>query len=249
MNVAATSLEGHQAYLQALNRALRVGLVVSLVVHAALAGLLPSPFHHDHPLPRALQVDLVEAPTPPPPAEPAKPPSVESPAPMPTAPAARPKPEAARSHKQVAPTVRETEPLLTHAEPERAVTSVPVSPEAPAAQEESAATPSAIAKEAGADAGPIAPPSFRAGYLRNPEPRYPTASRRLGEQGTVQLRVLVSAEGHTVHVDVHRSSGFPRLDEAAAVAVRDWRFVPAQRGTTPVEAHVIVPIVFRLEGG
>ena len=97
------------------------------------------------------------------------------------------------------------------------------------------------------EAVPETPPSFRAAYLRNPEPAYPTPSRRLGEQGTVQLRVLVSADGHATHVDIHRSSGFPRLDEAAAQAVREWRFVPAKRGATAVEAQVIVPIVFRLE--
>ncbi len=63
----------------------------------------------------------------------------------------------------------------------------------------------------------------------------------------MQLRVLVSAEGRPAQVDVHRSSSYPRLDEAAVAAVRAWRFVPAKRGEAAIEAHVIVPIVFRLE--
>jgi protein TonB len=203
-------------------------------------------------------VDLVEVPVPSP--EPARPPAVESPAPLPVVPAAQPKPEPTRSHKPVtepkrarerpaavpAPTMS-AERLLTHADPDRAVTSVPVPQEQPANQEKTAANPPASTKEAGADSGPVTPPSFRAGYLHNPEPSYPTASRRLGEEGTVQLRVLVSPEGQPVRIDVHRSSGHSRLDEAATAAVRDWRFVPAKRGTTPVEAHVIVPIVFKLE--
>jgi protein TonB len=259
MNVAATSLEGHQAYLQALNRALRIGLVASLAVHAALAGLLPSPFHHDHPLPQTLEVDLVEEP-PRPQREESKP-SIEPPAALPLKSAASSKPEPVRNHRAVADpkpvreqpvarvtsTVRAPEHLLTHAEPEKAVTAVPVATEGTDTEEKPAATASTVAKDVGAEAGPETPPSFRAGYLRNPEPQYPSASRRLGEQGTVQLRVLVSADGHAAHVDVHRSSGFPRLDEAGAAAVREWRFVPAKRGTTPVEAHVIVPIVFKLE--
>jgi protein TonB len=125
--------------------------------------------------------------------------------------------------------------------PEQALTAVP----AGETKEEKPAAP-AVKAESG-DAGLVAPPSFRAGYLRNPEPTYPTASRRLGEEGTVQLRVVVSVEGNPVRVDMHRSSGHPRLDEAAAAAVREWRFGPAKRGTTAVEATVIVPIVFRLE--
>jgi protein TonB len=258
MSVSTSRLDGHERYLHGLDRALRVAIVASLAVHLAFLSLLPSPFHHPHPALRTLEVDLVEAPVPLP--ELPQPPAVESPAALPVVPAARPKPEPTRMHKPVAEPkpVRERttvvpaptaspERLLTHADPDKAVTSIPVPQEAPANQEKAAANPPASTKEAGADSGPQTPPSFRAGYLRNPEPPYPTTSRRLGEEGTVQLRVVVSAEGQPVSVDVHRSSGHPRLDEAAAAAVRAWRFVPARRGDTPIEAAVIVPIVFRLE--
>ena len=60
------------------------------------------------------------------------------------------------------------------------------------------------------------------------------------------LKVLVSADGTAKRVQIERSSGFPRLDEAAHDAVHQWRFVPARRGTEPIEDWVIVPIVFRL---
>jgi protein TonB len=43
----------------------------------------------------------------------------------------------------------------------------------------------------------------------------PLASRRLGEQGLVQLRVLVGVDGLPRQVSVQRSSGFARLDEQA----------------------------------
>ncbi len=85
-------------------------------------------------------------------------------------------------------------------------------------------------------------------YQRNPPPRYPLAARRNGDQGIVMLRVLVSAEGLPVRVEVDRSSGFLPLDDAAADAVRDWRFVPARRGDRNVEDWVRVPVEFRLEG-
>lgn len=259
MSTATACRDGHEAYLQALDRALRVGILASLVVHAVLAGLLPSPFHHEHPLPPTLEVALVEVP-PAPPAPSAAEPQLEPPAAsLPVAPPAAAKPAPPRRAKSPQPPRRvrapvavaalpptsEAEHVLTHAEPEKAVAAVPAPPAGAEMRDERPAA--AQAKAESSDAGPVAPPSFRAGYLDNPEPVYPTASRRLGEEGTVQLRVLVSTAGQPVRVDVHRSSSHPRLDEAAAAAVRQWRFVPAKRGATPVEATVIVPIVFRLE--
>jgi protein TonB len=89
---------------------------------------------------------------------------------------------------------------------------------------------------------------FDADYLRNPAPVYPPMSRRRGEQGEVRLLVAVSAAGVPERIEIRHSSGYPRLDEAAARAVREWRFVPARRGDRPVAASVVVPVVFRLEG-
>ena len=86
-----------------------------------------------------------------------------------------------------------------------------------------------------------------AAYLHNPKPVYPVASRRLGEEGRVLLRVRVSAHGLPAEVDVKQSSGFPRLDEAARAAVERWRFVPARQGTEAVEASVLVPLHFSLD--
>ncbi|PKO55172.1 MAG: energy transducer TonB, partial [Betaproteobacteria bacterium HGW-Betaproteobacteria-21] len=43
-------------------------------------------------------------------------------------------------------------------------------------------------------------------------------------------------------------SGSERLDEAARNAVSRWRFVPARQGERAIEASVLVPIIFKLEG-
>jgi len=91
------------------------------------------------------------------------------------------------------------------------------------------------------------PPRFSASYLQNPAPRYPLAARRAGEQGTVTLKVMVTREGLPQRVKVEQTSGSSRLDAAALDAVRQWRFVPARRGATPVDSWVLVPVVFRLE--
>ena len=94
---------------------------------------------------------------------------------------------------------------------------------------------------------PVVPPSFNAAYLDNPKPVYPVAARRMEEQGTVVLRVYVSATGTPERVQVHSSSGSPRLDHAAREAVQGWKFIPARRGQEPVPAWIAVPIVFSLK--
>ena len=94
---------------------------------------------------------------------------------------------------------------------------------------------------------PSTPPSAAA-YLNNPEPAYPARARREGLEGTVALNILVSKEGRPERVEIKQSSGAAILDNAALEAVRQWRFAPAKRAGDPVEAWVIVPLVFRLDG-
>jgi protein TonB len=115
--------------------------------------------------------------------------------------------------------------------PAPVVRSVPAPPPAPAVVET-----------------PATQPLFAADYLRNPKPRYPLLSRRMGEEGLVTLRVLVTAAGEPRQVELKESCGFPRLDQAAQDVVRSWRFVPAKRGESPVDAWVVVPIRFTLKG-
>ena len=115
--------------------------------------------------------------------------------------------------------------------------STPTAPAAPAAP----AAPSAARAET------VTPPSFSAAYLRNPPPAYPAAARRNGEEGTVTLRVLVSAEGSPTRIELERSSGSRLLDAAAIEAVRGWRFQPARRGSQAIEDWALVPLRFRLD--
>jgi protein TonB len=98
------------------------------------------------------------------------------------------------------------------------------------------------------EAPQITPPAFNAAYLQNPAPRYPLMARRRGEQGTVTLRVLVTRDGIPARVSVERTSGSGHLDSAALETVKTWRFTPARAGSEPIEAWVLVPVVFRLEG-
>jgi protein TonB len=94
----------------------------------------------------------------------------------------------------------------------------------------------------------IEPPRFGVAYLNNPAPAYPPISRRLGEQGRVMLKVLVSAAGEPQSVALETGSGSDRLDQAAIEAVKQWRFVPAKRNGQSLSAYVLVPLKFVLRG-
>jgi protein TonB len=72
-------------------------------------------------------------------------------------------------------------------------------------------------------------------------------SIRLLEQGTVILQVLVKSDGTAGSVEVKSSSGYPRLDEAASNAVKNWRFVAAVVDGKAVDETYEVPIPFKLQ--
>jgi len=93
----------------------------------------------------------------------------------------------------------------------------------------------------------IEEPRFGVAYLKNPEPSYPALSRRLGEQGRVLMRVLVSVSGEAETVTIESSSGSSRLDQAAMEAVKKWQFIPAKKNKQPISAYVLVPIKFSLD--
>ena len=88
---------------------------------------------------------------------------------------------------------------------------------------------------------------YNSKYLRNPPPSYPDMSRRMKEEGTVLLQVVVTAEGRAGDVKLAKSSGSERLDQAAIKAVKRWRFVPAKRGDQAIQSTVNVPVQFSLK--
>ncbi|MBN3816941.1 energy transducer TonB, partial [Paraburkholderia sp. Se-20369] len=90
-------------------------------------------------------------------------------------------------------------------------------------------------------------PDGDADYLRNPAPAYPAIAQDYGWQGKVVLHVHVLANGTPDSIQLRSSSGHRVLDDAAIAAVRRWSFVPAKRGTTPVDGWVDVPLNFQLD--
>lgn len=93
----------------------------------------------------------------------------------------------------------------------------------------------------------IEPPAPRA---QGCVPVYPEQSLQANEQGTTVLRMWLSASGEVERTEVEKSSGFPRLDRAAAVglAACKFRVQPAADGRAHV-SPVLVEYVWRLVDG
>lgn len=68
----------------------------------------------------------------------------------------------------------------------------------------------------------------------------------MGYQGTVELEVLVVADGTVGEARLAGSSGYPQLDGAALAAVRGWRFEPGTREGEKVAQWIKVPVNFSL---
>lgn len=148
------------------------------------------------------------------------------------------------------PTPKPPTPLPTLVTTPRPTLSAMAAPPVEDKPREATPQPSPAAPSPAAAApGPVTtPPNFTAAYLNNPGPQYPIASRRLREEGTVRLKVLVNAAGAAEQVLIDRSSGYANLDNAAADIVKKrWRFVPAKQGDKAVSAWVAIPMAFELK--
>jgi protein TonB len=80
------------------------------------------------------------------------------------------------------------------------------------------------------------------------KPDYPPVSRRLGQEGTVVLQLYILETGRVGDAKVERTSGFPKLDEAAvAHAKKAWRFKPATENGKAVPIWFSFRVKFTLD--
>jgi protein TonB len=125
---------------------------------------------------------------------------------------------------------------------------VPVAPPAPAVAAAPAAAP--IAPPPAPVAPPPAPKVIPASAVQYLEPialEYPRLSKRNGETGRVLIRVYIDEAGLAKNLQVNRSSGHPRLDEAALAAIQKARFKPYTENGQPVAGWAVIPLEFELE--
>ena len=254
---------------------LPLSLLLSLLIHGTFWWLSQRQEMAPETLPKpkaALDVLLLPAPSPSPPAA-----SLEPAPPKPNVTVAPPKPQPPKRVPSSEPAKRPLPRKPLEEDPNRFVPSkpkvtkppqeAPVPPlerpvqeksdvpkkasETDARPKESAPSntpskPSATPKDQTAGSGAYEGPKANAAYLHNPKPLYPAMAKRRQWEGKVILKVKVLASGAASEVSIQTSSGHEILDEAALDAVRQWHFVPAKRGGQPVDSLVNVPINFNL---
>lgn len=79
------------------------------------------------------------------------------------------------------------------------------------------------------------------------KPPYPSASKRMEEEGTVALRFLVGVDGKVIQSEIEKSSGFQRLDEAARTSLSKCHFKPATVDGKAEQAWANIRYTWRLE--
>ena len=217
--------------LQAPPKRKLIGLVGVVVLHALLfwaiqAGLTRTVIQK---MPTVVQALLLEEKRPETPPSPPLPPTPPSPP---------------------APTPPKTTPLPPAFVPPADTPAPTAAPNAIAAV---TATPSAAAPAPATVTAPTAPPRAPARTVASvnmaqcEKPDYPSASRRMEEEGTVSLRFPVGADGKVIQSEVEKSSGYKRLDEAARAGLSKCQFKPAMVDGKPEQAWASIKYTWRLE--
>lgn len=177
---------------------------------------------------------------------PAPPAPIPAPAKPAIQPQTKPEPKPQPQAKPVSPQVQPA-PVLSPTAPSDAAPIVPSAAPAPAPATPAVSPAGNQRPAANATAAAVVLPSTSADYLNNPAPPYPRQSKRLGEEGTVVIRVLITAEGRAEKAEIRTSSGYARLDDTALTTVKAWRFVPGKRNGLPEAMWFNVPIRFVLD--
>ena len=84
-------------------------------------------------------------------------------------------------------------------------------------------------------------------YQPDADPYYPSFSKRAGEQGEVEVRLIIDEAGIVEEVALLRSSGFPRLDRAASEIGKRYRFKPYSVNGNPARISTNLLIKFNLK--
>ncbi len=79
------------------------------------------------------------------------------------------------------------------------------------------------------------------------KPTYPSMSRRRGETGTAYVHFIIGVTGKIESVQLQKSSGYPRLDEAALEATRASTCPPYIENGQAIRAAHTLPFNFTLD--
>ncbi|KDB06927.1 TonB family protein [Burkholderia sp. lig30] len=169
--------------------------------------------------------------------------SIPQPAPPKPTPRVTPKAEPTPVAKAARPT---PQPLAATPAPTPVPATAAESTPAPAAPAPSAAAPAAAAGPARETMDVSAPRNVPALQCAFVKPDYPAMSRRRGEAGTAYVHFVVGVTGRIESVDLQKSSGYTRLDDAALAAMRASTCRPYIENGQPIRAARTQPYNFGL---
>ncbi|MCU0857136.1 MAG: energy transducer TonB [Pontiellaceae bacterium] len=85
------------------------------------------------------------------------------------------------------------------------------------------------------------------GEISTPRPAYPASARRLGQEGMVVVKLLITESGTVEDAVIMESQGPDSFRRAVLDAVRMWRYQPARQAGIPVRVWGIKRVRFELE--
>lgn len=212
-----------------------------VVIHAVLLGIAMTTRHE--PLPRPIEAKSItaqlisETPQPAP-----QPVAIETPPPPKPIPKPVPKPQ---PKPKVKPKVepKPTPMPVTEAPSQIAAPAPDPTPPAPPQP----ASPPPAAPAIGKPSMDLAAPKNVAHLSCNiAQPDYPAMSRRRGETGTSVVQITIGVSGKIEKVELRKSSGSSRLDDAALQAARDSACSPYKENGVAIIATAVQPFVFSL---
>jgi len=219
-------------------------IVVAVGVLAAHAIMLTAAWlHRNAPPPKSVEVQTITAQliTPAPIAQQVAAESIPQPAPPKPVPRVKPKVEPKPVQKAAKPTPQPVAPS-----PAPSPTPAPAADPTPAPAAPAPAAPAATpgpARETMQVSAPKNVPTLQCNFVK---PDYPSTSRRRGESGTAYVHFVVGVTGKIESIDLQKSSGYPRLDDAALDAMRSTTCRPYVENGQAIRAARTQPYSFGL---
>ncbi|MBR7971449.1 energy transducer TonB [Burkholderia cenocepacia] len=219
-------------------------IFVAVGVLAAHAIMLTAAWlHRNAPPPKSVEVQTITAQliTPAPIAQQVAAESIPQPAPPKPVPRVKPKVEPKPVQKAAKPTPQPVAPS-----PAPSPTPAPAADPTPAPAAPAPAAPAATpgpARETMQVSAPKNVPTLQCNFVK---PDYPPMSRRRGESGTAYVHFVVGVTGKIESIDLQKSSGYPRLDDAALDAMRSTTCRPYIENGQAIRAARTQPYSFGL---
>ena len=91
------------------------------------------------------------------------------------------------------------------------------------------------------------PPTMNSRYAGSFQPSYPGTMRRLEQEGSVRIRVLVGTDGRVLKAERVSATNDDFWQAAARQALSKWRFIPATEGDKKVEAWFTISVKFNMD--